>query len=108
MRTDYKQLEYLHPKLRELLGWLEDTTGLEFTETSSYRVGEGSVHNTIPCRGYDLRCRNQRIGQAICDHINLHWDYDASRPSIDCCVLHGEGYNLHLHLQVHDKTSHVS
>ena len=107
MRTDYKQLEYLHPKLRELLEWLEDTTGIEFTETSSYRVGEGSVHNTLPCRGYDWRCRNKGIGEAICYHVNIHWDYDPDRPDKMCCVLHGKGNNLHLHLQVHDKTNLV-
>ena len=104
MRTDYSQLKYLHVTLRLLLEWLENTTGLEFTETSSYKEGEGSVHNTMPCRGYDLRMRNKAIGEAICKHINEFWIYDDERPEKVCAILHGEGSNLHIHLQVHPNT----
>lgn len=104
MRTDFKQLEYLDVKLRVLLKWLEESTGLEFTETSSYRVGTGSVHNTLPCRGYDLRMRCRVIGEAIESYINSKWVYDPSRPEKKCAVLHGKGSELHLHLQVHSNT----
>jgi hypothetical protein len=104
MKTDVIQLSYLHHKLRSLLVWLESSTGLEFTETSSYRIGKGSVHNTMPCRGYDLRIRDRVIGKAIAEHINRKWIYDPSRPEVMCCVLHGEGLNLHLHIQVHPNT----
>ena len=104
MRTDYKQLNYLDGTLRNLLEWLENTTGLEFTETSSYREGEGGVHNTMPCRGYDLRMRNKIIGEAICKHINMYWIYDHERPEKQCAIIHGEGVNLHIHLQVHPNT----
>ena len=62
MKTDYKQLEYLHIILRTLLAWLERETGLEFTETSSFRDSGTGVHTTMPCRGYDLRMRNKMIG----------------------------------------------
>lgn len=110
MRTDYKQLEYLHIILRTLLAWLERETGLEFTETSSYRDSGTGVHTTMPCRGYDLRMRNKMIGQAICDFINSHWIYDPRRPDMKCAIIHGEGSNLHIHVQVHPNTEkdHVS
>lgn len=104
MRTDYSQLNYLHPMMRKLLKWLEVRTGLEFTETSSYREGVGSVHNTMPCRGYDLRMRNREIGQAICDFINKFWLYDENQAGKNCAIIHGEGSNLHIHLQVHPNT----
>ena len=104
MRTDFKQLNYLHPKLRKILSWLEKTTGLEFTETSSYRIDDKGVHGTEPCRGYDLRMRHVAIGEAICNHINTTWTYDPARLELKCAVLHGKGSNLHIHLQVHPNT----
>lgn len=104
MRTDYIQLEYLHITLRELLSWLEKTTGLEFTETSSFREKGVGVHTTMPCRGYDLRMRNRPIGEAICKHINQYWNYDHTRPEKECAIIHGEGSRLHIHLQVHPLT----
>ena len=105
MRSDFIQLSYLHHKLRELLSWLETSTGLEFTQTSSYRLGKGSVHNTIPCRGFDLRMRDKKIGKALVDHINKRWKYDPTRPDLECAILHGEGANLHIHIQVHKNTT---
>lgn len=105
MRTDFKQLEYLDITLRELLAWLEDSTGIDFTETSSYREGEGSVHNTLPCRGYDLRMRSKPIGDAICAHINYTWHYDSARPLKKCAMIHGLDNNMHIHLQVHPNTT---
>jgi len=107
MRTDFKQLEYLHKDLRKLLAWLENETGLEFTETSSYRPGDKGVHGTSPVRGYDLRMRNLPIGNAITHFINYNWQYDQDRPNLKCAVLHGEGANMHLHLQVHSNTETV-
>lgn len=104
MRTDYKQLEYLHQYLRNLLSWLEHQTGIEFTNTSNRRIGDKGVHGTDPCRGYDLRMRNQYIGEAIAKVINSHWIYDPERPHLKCAVLHGEGADMHLHLQVHNNT----
>jgi|TARA_R110000751_G_C13756972_1_gene478833 hypothetical protein len=104
MRTDYKQLNYLDKTLRELLGWLEKETGLEFTETSSYREGAGSVHNTMPCRGYDLRMRNKEVGDAICELVNKYCIYDHERLYKRCAIIHGEGSNMHIHLQTHPNT----
>jgi len=104
MLSDIRQHEYIDPSLRSLLQWIEETTGLTFTITSQYRQGDDGVHGTIPLRGTDLRMRNARIGTVIQDYINEYWVYDASRPEKKCCKLHGEGANLHLHIQVHPST----
>jgi len=104
MKSDIAQLKYVDPKLRELVVWLESSTGFEFTETSLYRIGDEGVHGQLPVRGIDLRCRNFEIGSAIERHINRHWLYDAKRENLTCCLLHGKGANLHLHLQVHPNT----
>ena len=104
MRTDVAQLNYLHKTLRELLVWLERTTGLEFTETSSWRPHDDGVHGTSPVRGYDVRMRSETIGQAVADHINDAREYDPGRPDLACAVLHGEASNVHLHIQVHGNT----
>lgn len=104
MRTDFAQQEYRHVILRNLLTWLEKEMGFEFIETSNYRIGSGSVHNDLPVRGEDLRCRCIPVGQAIVDYINRHWRYDHLRPSLQCAILHGSGSDLHIHIQVHTNT----
>ena len=108
MKTDIGQLEYVHPELRKLIEWLEDSTGLEFTETSRFRMNDDGVHGQLPVRGIDLRCRAQEIGIAIEAYINKHWIYDPKRSGIKCCLLHGSGSNLHFHLQVHPNTEFKS
>lgn len=107
MISDIQQHEYIHKDLRKLLLWLEDETGLTFTMTSQYRIGDNGVHGTMPLRGTDLRMRHQLIGVSIKTYINKHWKYDPSRPTKECCVLHGEGSNLHLHIQVHPNTKYI-
>jgi len=108
MKTDFYQLNYLHIDLRKLLKWLENETGLEFTETSSWRPDDpNSVHGQNPCRGYDLRMRNYAIGVAIVNFINDHWTYDPERPELKCALIHGEGADMHIHLQVHPQTETV-
>lgn len=104
MEIDIKQLMYYHPKLRELLLWLEEATGLNFTITSQFRINDMGTHGTLPLRADDLRIRNERIGEAIAEVINKHWVYDPHRPEMRCAVLHGEGADLHLHIQVHLNT----
>jgi hypothetical protein len=107
MKSDIAQLEYVHPKLRKLITWLEESTGFEFTETSRYRMEGDGVHTQLPVRGEDLRCRSKEIGLAVEAYINKSWKYDQKRPHLKCCFLHGEGSNLHLHLQVHDNTEYI-
>lgn len=107
MKSDIIQLEYVDEKLRKMVIWLEESTGFELTETSRYRMNDDGVHGQLPVRGIDLRCRNYEIGAAIERHINRYWVYDEPRPAMKCCVLHGKGLNLHLHLQVHPNTEFI-
>lgn len=105
MRLDIAQLEFVHIVLRQMILWLEAETGLEFTGTSLYRIGDSGVHGQLPLRGIDLRMRNLAIGKAVEAEINAYWAYDRSRPHLNCALLHGEGSSLHLHLQVCDRTT---
>lgn len=103
MRIDIGQLEFIDKTLRTIL--LEtESTGLDFTITSLLRIGDGGVHGTLPLRGTDLRMRDHVIGLAIESKINTEWKYDPTRPEKKCAYLHGEGANLHLHIQVHPNT----
>ena len=104
MKIDIKQILFLHPRLRELLQWVEEATGLEPTITSLYRIGDPGVHGCLPVRGADIRCRDKNLGLKIVRLVDLNWSYDKKRPNISCALLHGEGWNLHIHLQVHDMT----
>ena len=65
MKADFAQYEFWHPKLRELAQWLEGATGIEFTLTSEYRIGDPSVHGQLPLRGIDIRCRHKGIGLVV-------------------------------------------
>jgi len=104
MKSDLAQFEFVHQKLRDLLLWLEGATGFEFIETSIFRMNDPGVHGQLPCRGIDLRCHNIEVGKAVRDLINNHWEYDPGRPHMECCILHGSGWNMHLHTQVHNDT----
>ena len=105
MKIDVGQNDLFHPKLQEILEWMEDSIGVEFLNTSNYRPDDDGVHGTIPLRGWDLRMRSETVGQAIADHVNDEWEYDPARPDYACVVLHGHGEGgLHLHVQVHDNT----
>lgn len=107
MRIDFKQLEFIHPKLRNILNWIE-LRGIDSNElviTSLYRIGDRGVHGQLPLRGCDLRSRDENIGRAIEAEINANWTYDPARLNLKCCVLHGEGYNRHIHIQVSNLTT---
>lgn len=107
MRADIGQMEFIDPQLRKMALWIEEKTGFKFTLTSIYRPGDEGVHGTKPVRGVDLRCRSSEIGIAIEAYINKFWIYDHERPGKKCCYLHGDGSNLHLHLQVHPNTKYI-
>jgi len=107
MLADYEQQEFRDIKIRQLIKWLEDSTGFQFVETSSRRIGDDGVHGTDPTRASDLRCRSLEVGIAIETWINKFWEYDSERPWKKCCFLHGEGADLHLHLQVHKNTKFI-
>lgn len=104
MRMDIAQLEYLDPKLRKVVLWLEEETGLEFMNTSNYRMNGRGVHSTLPVRGFDVRMRNERLGHLLAEIINEVWIYDPDRPEKKCAVAHGEGEEFHLHIQSHPNT----
>jgi len=104
MRIDIAQLEFVHKTLRTMCCWLELETGLEFTDTSIFRMDDDGVHGTLPVRGIDLRMRNYIVGKVIESEINSSWEYDPNRPGKKCAKLHGEGSHMHLHLQVHPNT----
>jgi len=99
------QLEFIDRKLRRMATWAEDQTGLEFTLTSQFRINDPGVHGQLPLRGIDWRMRNKAVGNAIVDLINAEWKYDSSRPHLRCAKLHNTGQGLHIHLQVHQKTT---
>ena len=107
MKIDINQLEFIDKKLRELALWIEKETGLEFTITSIYRIGDRGVHGLLPVRGIDLRCRSLEIGISIEAFINKFWSYDPKRIDKKCCFLHGHDSNLHFHLQVHPNTEFI-
>ena len=104
MKIDIIQLEFIDLTLRQMCVWLEEQTGFEFTDTSLYRIGDPGVHGQLPVRGIDIRMRNKAVGEAVEKLINDNWSYDPRRWKLRCAILHGEGSNLHLHLQSHPNT----
>lgn len=93
----------LHPTLEEMVLELDEIAGPGLC-TSAYRPGPG-VHGQMPVRGYDRRCRNAAMGNAIAQWINRKWVYDPDRPDMLCCIFHKiDEYGWHLHMQVHPQT----
>ncbi len=105
MRIDYTQLEFMDLRLRQVLRYLEKKTGLAFTITSLYRINDSGVHGVLPLRGTDLRMRSLEVGQECEKLVNAAFEYDPERSDKHCAVLHGQGANLHLHIQTHSRTS---
>ncbi len=104
MKVDVKQISMFHYMLQQVLQWLEEDTGLEFTITSLHRPNDPGVHGTMPLRAVDLRCRYVSLGERLEGLINNRWQYDYTRPEKKVCIAHGEGRNFHLHIQVHPNT----
>jgi len=104
MKIDIKQLEFIDKNLRDILVFIEKETGLEFTITSLYRICDNGVHGSLPLRGTDLRCRDKFIGGVVEQIVNEKWLYDSDRREKHCAFLHGQGSNMHLHIQVHPNT----
>ena len=48
MRIDVSQLEFIDKNLRLILLDIEKSTGVEFTITSLYRIGDVGVHGSLP------------------------------------------------------------
>ena len=106
MKIDFSQLEFIDPMLREILAFIEKLPVDERTITSLYRIDDNGVHGTLPLRGADIRCRDRSEGEAIEEAVIAEFFYDPAphRSRKKCAFLHGEGSNLHLHLQVHPNT----
>ena len=104
MKADFGQFDFLDGKLKEILSDLEEQTGVEFTMTSIYRIGDTGVHGTLPVRGVDLRMRSASVGTEVVDLVNERWGYDTERTEKSCAILHGEDSNMHLHIQSHPNT----
>ena len=100
MKNDIAQMSFVHPLLREMVVDLENSLGIEFTQTSLYRIDDSGVHGQLPLRGMDLRCRDKEFGAFICNWINNKWLYDPFRSHMKCCIAHGLTNGYHLHLQV--------
>lgn len=107
MKADVIQFSYWNAELRKLALWIERETGVEWTITSPYRIDDLGVHGQLPLRGFDLRVKLKSMGVAVANHINTHWQYDPSRTTLKVALLHGEGANLHLHIQVHPNTKRL-
>lgn len=105
MKIDISQLVFIDKRLRAILLSIEIQTGVEFIITSLYRMDGNGVHTTLPLRGTDLRCRDQKVGKEVERLINEKWMYDHKRPHKQCAKLHGAGFSLHLHIQVHPNTT---
>ena len=108
---DYKVLKGMtevasHPTLVALTMWVSVRYS-QTTFTSAYRKGDKGVHGQVPCRGRDFRSRVFPDPDRITRDINSHWLYDKDRLHLRCALLHGEGMNEHIHLQVHDKTKYL-
>ena len=104
---DYEQMtKFFHPALIKVLLDLDYEFGPKIA-TSLWRKKEGNesgIHETLPLRAVDFRCRNYYVGKAICEWINDRWEYDPDRPQKEVCIYHDTGYGWHLHIQVHDHT----
>ena len=99
----------LHSKLKEIAEYVKGKMWGDRAEeisviTSAHREGDIGVHGTMPVRGLDLRCRSKQIAELIGREVNNLWTYDPERPEMMVCVVHGEGLNFHIHLQVHPNT----
>ena len=99
---DFENLEFIHPKMRELLAWIHDQEGWQVI-TSLYRIGDDGVHGTLPLRAVDLRA-NEIEGKTLENLINGNWQYDPGRLNMKVAIFHDIGQGPHLHLQVHENT----
>ena len=106
MKADIEQWSFVDPTLRAIAVELERRTGMEFTLTSPVRLplGGPSLHQNLPLRAIDLRCRDEAFGKFIEGWINTRWQYDHERPEKQVCLFHDTGQGYHLHLQVHPNT----
>lgn len=103
MKILYEQLNYLDPKLKGMLLWLEGLFQVEFNNTSNFRPGDNGVHGNG--RGWDIQCNFVPFGELIRDTVNETYEYDPTRPHLNCAVFGQDANHMnHVHLQVHPNT----
>lgn len=100
-KIDIYQLEFIEPKLREIMRDIKDQFGPQEI-TSLYRIGDNGVHGTLPLRAIDLRYN--RKSKKIEKYLNNNWIYDSERPGLNVAWVHDSGQGIHTHLQVHPRT----
>lgn len=104
---DFWESGKVHPKLEVVARYFDSMLQDEFNTvgvvTSLYRDGDTGVHGTLPCRGIDFRANifDMKTAKIVADRINSRFVYDVDRANLLVCLLHGEGANIHFHLQVH-------
>jgi len=98
----FEQLDYLDPKLKGMLLWLEGLFQVEFNNTSNFRPDDEGVHGYG--RGWDIQCNYEEFGILIRDTINSAYEYDPHRPNMQCAIFGDEHHLNHVHLQVHQNT----
>ncbi len=105
MKIALQQLNFMDTHVKAMGKDIENHFRMEFEVTSLYRIDDNGVHGTLPCRGLDLGCKDEVIGNRVADYINSRWVYDPERPDMVCCIYHKvAGGQSHLHLQSHPNT----
>lgn len=81
-------------------GRMLDKYRIEPVITSLFREGDKGVHGDW--RGADFRSHDLTNKQAteLVEWINSIFIYDPARPELKTALLHGEGTNEHIHVQV--------
>lgn len=107
-KIDIQQLEFIDERLRKIMAQIEKRCGSQII-TSLYRMNEEGVHGTLPLRGIDLRCKNQRTDglddNVLVHFVNRNWIYDPERPNMKVAIIHDVGQGRHIHLQTHPNTN---
>lgn len=90
----------LNTMLIRIVNFVSARFGLNIITSALRPKDYYGVHGQTPLRGIDLRCRDDTIASYIADEVNIRWQYDHARPSMQCALAH----DAHLHLQIHPNT----
>ena len=97
------------PLLVSILGYIDKKYG-KAVITSGYRKGDKGVHDTVPCRGLDIRSHvyYNPSAEDIVEDINNKWWYDPKRLDKKVIEIRDIGNSIHMHLQVHPNTIFIN
>lgn len=96
-----------HQMLIDVLMFLEHLYPNRVMLTCGHRPGDKGVHGQDVCRGIDIRSRVFPKPQKVVNTINKTFQYDPNRLRMVVAILHGDGSNEHIHLQVHPNTIRI-